>query len=254
MVQPSLKRAISLFFGNIMNKVFKSFDEQIKLLKSRNLSFWNGNSDLSQKVKWYLSKYNYHNFINGYIDPFMVNFDRHKNFYRSEVNVQYIIDLFNFDRSLSSVLINDILTIERNFSTQICYFILNKYKDIYDAINKGTILKLNENELLEMFPGLKEINLCRNVSKDIILNENINKFKKIILGYSSESNKVFKKYKNKEEYPLWALSIYWSFGDACFIFSILNNELKEEITLNYFDKKIDNYDGLIESFWSIMNV
>ena len=78
-------------------KKFKTWDEQIELLKSRNLIIKN-----ESKLKLYLQKYNYQNFINAYNDPFMLNFDRNANRYRNDIDSEHIINLFNFDRTISS--------------------------------------------------------------------------------------------------------------------------------------------------------
>lgn len=48
-------------------KPFKTYDEQIDILKSRNLEI----KDKS-KAKDILSQINYYNLINGYKDPFLI--------------------------------------------------------------------------------------------------------------------------------------------------------------------------------------
>ncbi len=80
------------------NKEFKTIDEQIELLKSRGLKI-----DNEDKLKWYLSSYNYQNFINGYNDLFMINEDRSKNKYKPIASSNQIINLFNFYRWLSKI-------------------------------------------------------------------------------------------------------------------------------------------------------
>ena len=235
-----------------MRKCFLTFDEQINLLKNRNLSFKCNNKDLTDRVKWYLTKYNYHNFINGYNDPFMVNFDRTKNWYRSEVNAQYVIDLFNFDRSLSRILIGDILSVERNFSTQICYHLLKKYKDIYPEINEGMILELSSENFLKIFANINDIKFSKKIHDDNNLVDKEKMLRKTILSFSKGKEAV-KKHQD-DNYPLWTLSIYWSFGDACRIYKALNDELKLEIATAYFDDNIKLYDGYLESFISIMQL
>lgn len=234
-----------------MIKKFLNIDEQIQLLKERNLSFNVDGNDISKKIKWYLSKYNYQNFINGYNDPFMVNFDRNKNWYRDEVNAQHIIELFNFDRKLSSILIGDILSIERTFCTKICYHVLKKYKDNSPKINEGKILKLSTEEFLNIFSNVENVNFDNDLNVKNEINVKIDVLKKKIIGHS-RGKQPSKKYKINDELPLWILSIYWSFGDACKIFSSLNNELKKEIVLSFFDNKIKWFSGFDDSFLSIM--
>ena len=65
---------VNMGFSN--DKKFKSFDEQISLLKERNLSFLDNNGkNVEQKFKWYLEKFNYHNIINEYSFPVKWNND-----------------------------------------------------------------------------------------------------------------------------------------------------------------------------------
>ena len=217
-----------------MNKIFLTFDEQIELLKKRNLSFNYNRKNISNKFKWYLEKYNYHNFINGYNDPFMWNFDRNTNLYRDNINAQYIINLFNFDRYLSTIFIGDILNIERNFSTQICYHILRKHKDQFKEVNEGKILKLSDDEFLKIFPKINEID------DKLLIIENIRELKNIMIRFSRNQKPVFK-YSDGSEYPLWVLSIYWSFGDACKIFNYLSDELKKKIISGYFGNSSNKF-------------
>lgn len=102
-------------------KEFKTFNEQIDLLKSRNLTIRNKHKLLS-----YLKLYNYQIFINGYNDPFMKNYQRITNEFQENVSENSIIDLFNFDRIIRPILLSNIQNIERRFSTMLTYVIGEK--------------------------------------------------------------------------------------------------------------------------------
>ena len=60
-------------------KYFVSIEERIKILKSRNLLF-----DDLKLFKWYLTKYNYQSFVNGYNDFFLINKNREVNRYKKD--------------------------------------------------------------------------------------------------------------------------------------------------------------------------
>ncbi|MDE6476611.1 MAG: Abi family protein [Mycoplasmoidaceae bacterium] len=167
------------------SKTFKDFNEQITLLQSRGLIFHN--KVAKEKFKHYLRLFNYQNFVNGYNDFFMINNDRSTNTYKSTTNSEHIINLFNFDRNISSILLPTILSIERAFSTTICYYILSDHKNLNQKINEGKILDLDKKTFLKIFPNL--------------LKNEIKNFKENILGYCS--NKVIsKKYSSNKEIPL----------------------------------------------------
>lgn len=143
---------------------FLSIKEQVNHLKNnRNLEITNSNL-----LELYLMKYNYENFVNLY----------HK--YLSKPNTKIfldgvtsdtLIDIFNFDRSLSLRLLFDVLELERIITTKLIY-ILPKYfydnKEKYsnndnnilleiEKLNKGEILTLSAKTLFALFPKLKTL-------------------------------------------------------------------------------------------------
>ena len=134
---------------NLNEKHFLSVEEQIKLLENRGLSITNLSS-----LQWYLTKYNYQSFINGYNDFFLVDGARKWNIYKKNVNSDDLIKLFNFDRNISKFILGDIQNIERflqNAIVQTFSNTFNKWKDrtnisIEDMNNLscGRILMLSE--------------------------------------------------------------------------------------------------------------
>lgn len=211
-----------------MNKTYKTFDEQIEILKSRNLSINN-----SGKLKWYLQTFNYQNFINGYNDPFMQNFTRSTNIYRDDASDLAMIDLFNFDRSLSTLLFSNIKQIESQLNTAITHEIAR----VLDENNypNGNILNV-----------INDTNIMRKIFKKDV---NILTLKKSVKGkFGDKETNLWKKYKqNYKDTPIWVLSIFWSFGDIIFIFKNLRKQLKRLILEKYFNNKFDNSDALYKT-------
>ncbi|GIZ05645.1 hypothetical protein MSATCC14277_2270 [Metamycoplasma salivarium] len=92
---------------SLNDKHFLSVDEQIRLLQNRGFRIWN-------KVffQWYLTKYNYQTLINGYNDFFLVDGLRPWNVYKKDAYSSDLIRLFEFDRNISRIILNDIQNIE----------------------------------------------------------------------------------------------------------------------------------------------
>ena len=75
-------------------KEFKTIDEQIDLLKSRNVSFTN-----ETEAKKILLNNNYYNIINGYKDLFIEN----NNVFKQGTTFEEIYALYDFDRQLRNI-------------------------------------------------------------------------------------------------------------------------------------------------------
>lgn len=105
---------------NLNKKHFLSVEEQIKLLESRKLKIGREKS-----LEWYLTKYNYQSFINGYNDFFLVD---SSNMYKYEANSDDLIRLFNFDRYISRFILGDIQNIERFLQNAIVQTFFKTYK------------------------------------------------------------------------------------------------------------------------------
>ena len=93
---------------NLDKKHFLTVPEQIELLKMRGLKI-----EKTKSLEWYLTKYNYQSFINGYNDFFLLAQARNLNMYKHEANSDDLIRLFNFDRYVSRFILGDIQNIER---------------------------------------------------------------------------------------------------------------------------------------------
>lgn len=85
-------------------KPFKTYDEQIDILKSRNLKI----KDKS-KAKDILSQINYYNLINGYKDPFLIKNDK----FKDNASLEEIYSLHEMDRELKQVVFSSLLRFEK---------------------------------------------------------------------------------------------------------------------------------------------
>lgn len=212
-------------------KPFLSIDEQIKHLKeNRNLKIIN-----KKKLKTYLSYYNFQNFINAYNDPFMMGFRRSNNLFIDGVNENAIIDLFNFDRTVSNLLLSNIQNIERMFNTAFCYVVAKElcnyeyeFGDIY-----------NHTEIIFKQKWLKN---AKDIFDDIY-----ERFK---------STDLFKKYsKDRTKIPIWSYGIYINYGQLNKLFGYLQDNLQKEIIKFNFKifKNIDQFLACMETLKNVRN-
>lgn len=157
------------------NKEFKTIDEQIELLKSRGLKI-----DNEDKLKWYLSSYNYQNFINGYNDLFMINEDRSKNKYKPIASSNQIINLFNFDRWLSKNILSTIQNIERKISSSIAY-VLAINLNYFNNDKSGNIFKYEfNNPVIEKMFVKMDLEEWNEIKSRLLDDKKINKMKNYI--------------------------------------------------------------------------
>ncbi|MGL4343183.1 MAG: Abi family protein [Metamycoplasmataceae bacterium] len=235
-----------------MSKLFKNWEEQIDLLKERGLKIIN-----EEKFKWYIRNYNYQNLINGYNDFFMINNNRKTNYYKKNIDSEMIINLFNFDRQLVSIILSDLLNIERKFSTMLAYEIMNNYLAEIPILKSGEILKCNNYEMQYIFPNINKIDLTLSGEKNLRIEKNIDILKEILCAYSKNKTTTLK-YKNLNEIPLWTLSLNWTFSQTCKLYSLLDKKIQKNIS-NHFCKKKErnfyiNFEKVMILFNDIRNI
>ena len=206
-------------------KEFKTFDEQIFFLKQKGLFI-----DDEEKLKWYLKSFNYQNIINGYNDFFMINNDRKTNKYKNISNSNGIIELFNFYRYISKLLLGDIQNIERKISTSIAYTLSSIMKE--NNVNDGRLFNLSYDHVT-----------IKKIFK--IQNKNEGEWKKIqknILKNLNLKEKIFNNANQDiKEIPVWSLVIRLSFGSLIYLLKIMNKNIFYKIMEN---SNLKNYNDL----------
>ena len=206
-------------------KEFKTFDEQIFLLKQKGL-FIND----EEKLKWYLKSFNYQNIINGYNDFFMINNDRKTNKYKNISNSNGIIELFNFDRYISKLLLGDIQNIERKISTSIAYTLSSIMKE--NNVDDGRLFNLSYDHVtikkIFKIQNKKEVE-WKTIQENILKNLNL---KEKIFNNANQDIK---------EIPVWSLVIHLSFGSLIYLLKIMNKNIFYKIMEN---SNLKNYNDL----------
>lgn len=193
-----------------MSKKFKTFEEQINLLIANGLTVIN-----KDKLKWYLKSYNYQNIINGYNDFFMLNNDRKSNRYKKESNSDAIIELFNFDRSISKTILSSIQNIERMLSTAIAYTITEIMNN--EGYTDGKVFNIDDNDIV-----IKKLFIVNDKENKFILLKD--SFQKTYIKNNDMKKNMYSKYKNFNDIPLWSIIISSTFGNIiCFLKSVKEN-------------------------------
>lgn len=196
---------------NSYKKNFKTFDEQLVLLKERELKISNDSFALSK-----LKRINYYR-LSAYFLPFQYpkNSDK-KDIFFENTTFEKIIQLYYFDCELRKIVFEAIEIIEIYFRTQITYHHALKYGAF------GYLKKENFETSQEFYDKIM-INLKDETKR------------------SEESFiKHFKDEYNTTDLPMWAVVEVISFGTISKLYSILKTQEQEAVIseLKGINKKV----------------
>ncbi|MBP3920562.1 MAG: Abi family protein [Bacilli bacterium] len=189
-----------------MNKIFKTLDEQIKILKNKNLII--NDEDEAKKV---LLKENYF-FISGYRHLLMQNY-KDKCFITG-ATFDELYSIFSFDRNIRNICFKNILIIENNIKSIISYELSKKYgfqEKVYLNSNNYTSDPLKAKQVHDV----------------------LNKMRKQ-LAFNGRKHSATTHYMDNYGYiPMWILVKVLSFGLVAEFYCILKIDDKEEIARMY---------------------
>ena len=188
------------------NKVFKTLDEQIDILRSKGLTI-----NDEEKTKDILLKENYF-FISGYRHLFMKSYNDGKFFKGTTFEELYAI--FQFDRQVRNIMFKHILVVENNIKSLISYVMSKKYgfreKDYLNAEN-----------------------FTQNPMKVRQVHDVLDKMKRQIRVNGKQHSATVHYLSNYGYIPLWILVKVLSFGIVSELYSILKEEEQEEVASIY---------------------
>jgi len=185
-----------------MEKIFKTLDEQITILRNKNLII-----DDVDYVKDILLRENYF-FINGYRYLFMKSMS--ERIFIDGTNFREIYALFNFDRQLRNILFKNILILENNIKSIISYELSRKYG-------------FKERKYLN--PS----NFTNDPKRTRQVNDLLKKIKRQI-SINGREHAATKHYQSNYGYiPLWIVVKVLSFGIVGELYTILKRDDQEEI-------------------------
>lgn len=180
-----------------MNKIFKNLDQQLEILKSRNLII-----NDEEKAKDILLRENYF-FINGYRHMFLED-EKNRNFIEG-TTFEELYATFIFDRNIRNIMFKNLLIIENNIKSIISYQLSKKY-------------------------GFKEKDYLdpKNFTQDSLkvrqVHDILNKMKRQIRVNGKQHTATFHYLSNYGYIPMWILVKVLSFGIIAELYNILKVE------------------------------
>ena len=188
----------------MVEKQFKTLDEQVNILKNTNLT--STDVDYTKRI---LLRENYF-FLNGYRHPFMYD----KRTFKNGTTFEELYSLFLFDRTIRNICFKNLLIIENNFKSITSYQLSKKYG-------------YRERDYL------KPKNFTKRPDKKRQVNDLLKKMQRQI-RINGRDHTATQHYADNYGYiPLWILVKVLSFGIVSEMYSILKSEDQNEISSIY---------------------
>lgn len=195
-----------------MQKIFKTIDEQVEILRNKGLII-----DDEENVRETLLRENYF-FISGYRHPFIIN-DKLRRF-KEGTNFRELYALFNFDRQLRNIVFKYLLVVENNLKSIFSY-------------------QLSKNYGFKEKDYLKSSNFNTSGDKARQVNDLLRKIKRQIRVNGGQHSATTHYIYNYGYVPLWVAIKVLSFGIVCELYSIMKRSDQEEIA-DIFHMNIDD--------------
>ncbi len=187
-------------------KIFKTLDEQIEILKEKGLTI----NDID-KTKSILFRENYF-FISGYRQLFMRSFKDRK--FVEGTTFEELYAMFVFDRRIRNIMFKNILIVENNIKSIISYQMSRKYG-------------IKESEYLDPRNFNQSPDRLRQV------NDILNKMRRQIRVNGRQHTATMHYLCNYGYIPLWILVKVLSFGIISELYTILKVEDQKAIAAEY---------------------
>lgn len=190
-----------------MEKLFKTINEQIEILKSKGLTF----NDIKNANNILINN-NYYYLINGYKDIFIdKNSDKEK--FINSTTFEEVYTLYEFDRNIRIIFLEYILLIERRIDSYISYEFSKQYG------HKNYLVPNN-------FNYTSKTNIMIDKFIDTINLEISHQYK--------NSNKIIKHYLDTYNYiPLWVLVRILSFGKVSKFYSFMKPKEQNNVSKKF---------------------
>ena len=210
-----------------MEKIFKTIDEQIEILKSRNIII--DDYDKAYKI---LTRNNYYYLINGYKDLFIDRASKEEKYIKN-TKLEEIYALYEFDKDLKINFLKYLLLIENEIDSYIAY----EFSKVYGHKNyliPNNFTNLNfKNNLIDKF--INDVNL------------------EIKYQYKN-SNEMIVHYINKYKYvPLWVLVRVLSFGKISRFYSLMKPKEQNTISKKY-NLRINEFKIILHNLTLVRNI
>ena len=219
--------------NKVADKPFKTFDEQIEILKGRNIEVQNIKS-----AKKILNTVSYYKLVNGYKQSRIVaECDKDLEMFQDGTSIEDLYNLHIFDITLQSILFKYILSIETSFKTKLAYLIAKQY---------GVFESEYLSQESYISSGNKR-NLRKRVLKELIDDKNETMYTptKYYRDGDEQNNTP-----PKNHIPPWILMQNISFTRSIRWYSILKSQDKKKIYSQFsITKKIIGNDEVEKNFF-----
>ena len=206
-------------------KRFLTYEEQIDLLKSKQLTIEDENSAIS-----YLKEYSYYSLISGYKDIFKT--EKNGN-YRSDASFQKIVSLYIFDEYLRHRFLHEIIRIEKHIKSLYSYSFCSLYGDKQnDYLNVTNYNYSTYQKDVNDFVSIVQ-RLLRSPEKYRYVQYNINKYGTV---------------------PLWVVIQTLTFGNLSKMFMFSNQKLQSQISRNFDNVYGHQLDSMLNVLSKFRNV
>lgn len=190
-----------------MNKEFKTIEEQIDILKERNLII------NEEKAKEIFRDNNYYYLINGYKDLFLdKNSEEEK--YIEGATLEEIFALYKFDSELRSAFLKNILKIERRMDTYIAYEFSRQYgeQNYLIGTNFNNSSKISDSRIKSLIADINS-----NISAQV-----------------RNGNKMLSHYLTQYGYiPLWVLIRIITFGQISKFYDLMKQQDQNKVAKKF---------------------
>lgn len=192
-----------------MTKPFQTHNQQLKILRSRNIIIQNGS-----KSKEILARENYYQLINGYKHIFLDMVEtkkRQSDYYKNGTTFDQIYALYEFDRNLRNILIQYILITENSIKAKISYQFSKEHpKDPFSYFNINNYRNTNYQQTTSLISTLSSVT---KQNTDSI----------------TKSGPFYHYFNEHKELPLWVLITKLTLGQTCSLFYNLKESLQTNI-------------------------
>ena len=185
-------------------KPFKTYSEQVEVLKNRGLIF----RDESEALR-ILERENYYNLINGYKVFFLDKNGEYEKF-KKGTTFEDIHALYSFDRELRSLLLKYLLTFETILKSRIAYRFAEAYSESHSYLEVKNYSKDAKN-VLDLIA--KHFNIIRVQGK--------------------KHNAVSHYLRKYEVVPLWVIINYMSFGHIQYFYTCIKLSERDKVAKDF---------------------
>lgn len=191
-----------------MNKPFKTYRQQLNILRRRNLNIPDGS-----KAIRILKREGYYNIINGYKDIFLdelLSKQKQSDWYKNDMCFDYIYALYDFDRNFRQILLKYLLKMETAFKTKIAYHFSQKFKQNFNYLDINNFDPADPQRITALIARISKVITDNSEPKD----------------QGGQFYHYLDKYK---ELPLWVLVKKMTLGEIIHFFKALQPDMKESI-------------------------